>query len=113
MPELNERTNKLYIKHAVGSRMLLDVSGTQKPFELAECPRGWSFVIEQVDAETVQQLRGCARDLNIFYFVEQPGQPVHKRWFYDKDIPQLHHNAETGCLTIEIDSMMEYNNEKV
>ena len=108
------QTNEtLYIKHAIGSRMLLDVSGTHKRFTLAESPRGWSFVIETVEPAAAELLTRYAADLNLFYFVEQPGQPIRKKWFYDKDIPQIQYDPGTGRLTIELDAMMEYNNEKV
>lgn len=108
-----QTSETLYIKHAVGSRMLLDVSGTHKPFSLNESPRGWSFVIESVEPAAAELLNRYAADLNLFYFVEQPGQPIRKKWFYDKDIPLIQYDPATGRLTIELDAMMEYNNEKV
>lgn len=106
-------TKKLYIKHAVGSRMLLDVSGTHKPFELMKSAKGWSFIIEKVDSAEAELLSHYARDLNLFYFVEQPGQPIEKKWFYDKDLPQIEYDPASGRLTINLNAMMDYNNEKV
>lgn len=93
--------------------MLFDVSGTNKPFELSEAPGAWRFIIEDVEPETVQLLQANAQELNIFYFVEHPGQPVQKSWFYDKDTPLIEYNSDSRQCVIQIDSRMNYNNDKV
>jgi len=93
--------------------MLLDVSGSNKAFELSAVPGGWTFTIDGVDQETARLLQDNAPELNLFYFVEQPGQPVRKNWFYDKDRPHISYNPASGLLVIQVDSKMEYNNEKV
>ncbi|ULL17522.1 hypothetical protein DVH26_25560 [Paenibacillus sp. H1-7] len=102
-----------YIKHAIGSRMLFDVSGSRKPFVLETVPGGWRFVVEDVEPEIATLLEPSNRDLNLFYFVEQTGQPTQKYWFYDKDIPTVQYDAESKRWSIQVDSRMEYNNEKV
>lgn len=107
------KSTHLYIKHAVGSRMLLDVSGTQKPFTLQEVASGWKFAIEDIDADIASMLETNAQALNLFYFNEQPGSLTQKAWFYDKDVPRIEYDADTRRCTIQLDSKMDYNNEKV
>lgn len=102
-----------YIKHAIGSRMLFDVSGSKKPFELEKTNNGWKFIVEEVEPETAAILERESWNLNLFYFLEQPGEPTEKFWFYDKDNPLIHYDSETQRWSIELDSRMEYNNEKV
>jgi hypothetical protein len=109
----SEIIKQLYIKHAVGSRMLFDVSGNHKAFELSEVPEGWRFTIADVEQETAQLLQDNARDLNIFYFVHQPGQPVQKSWFFDKDHPHITYDETSRQCRIQIDSKLDYNNENV
>ncbi|MFD0680318.1 MULTISPECIES: hypothetical protein [unclassified Paenibacillus] len=108
-----ETKKHLYIKHAVGSRMLFDVSGRNKTFELSDCSGGWKIVIADVEPETAQLLVSNDMELNIFYFVEQPGQPVQKNWLYDKDRPLISYDNVSRQCVIQVDSKMDYNNEKV
>ncbi|MCS7459336.1 hypothetical protein N0M98_04220 [Paenibacillus doosanensis] len=103
----------LYIKHAVGSRMLFDVSGDGKPFTLEEASAGWTFQIEDVDPATAALLEENAQDLNLFYFIQQPGEPIQKAWFYDKDRPRIEYDAGNRRCTLHVDSRMAYSNEKV
>ncbi|WP_051620526.1 hypothetical protein [Paenibacillus sp. UNC451MF] len=102
-----------YIKHAVGSRMLFDVSGRRKVFSLEEKEGGWVFTVNEVEPETVALLEANIWNLNLFYFIEKPGQPLQKYWFYDKDKPQIQYDPVSLLWTIRLDSRMEYNNEKV
>lgn len=102
-----------YIKHAVGSRMLFDVSGRQKQFSLEEKENKWTFTVEDVEPETAALLEANIWNLNLFFFIERPGLPILKYWFYDKDKPELHYQADSRLWTIRLDSRMEYNNEKV
>ncbi|WP_282941610.1 hypothetical protein [Paenibacillus sp. RC67] len=102
-----------YIKHAIGSRMLFDVSGRQKAFSLEENDGKWKFTVEDVEPDTAALLDSNSWNLNLFYFFERPGLPIQKYWFYDKDKPELQYNAATRRWTIQLDSRMEYNNEKV
>ncbi|TDF96614.1 hypothetical protein [Paenibacillus piri] len=107
-------TKHLYIKHAVGSRMLFDVSASGNAFELlSSSGGGWKFVIADVEPDTVQCLRDNLMELNLFYFIEQPGQPVQKSWLYDKACPVIEYDDGSRQCVIEVDSKVEYNNENV
>jgi len=102
-----------YIKHAIGSRMLFDVTGGNKRFELKEAQGGWKFIVEDVEPEIAALLEKEIWNLNLFYFVEQPGRPMQKFWYYDKDKPSVEYNNDTKRWSIQLDSRMEYNNAKV
>ncbi|PZE22605.1 hypothetical protein [Paenibacillus xerothermodurans] len=102
----------LYIKHAVGSRMLFDVSGANKPFKLEQTGGGWTLTIHDVDPTTVELLRHNLRELNIFYFEEQAGHAAVKSWLYDKDCPAIEYDDARRCV-IRGDTKMDYTNDSV
>ncbi|MBE1443146.1 hypothetical protein [Paenibacillus sp. OAS669] len=102
-----------YIKHAIGSRMLFDVSGEQKSFSLDGKEGEWIFTVEDVEPEAAALVENNKWNLNLFYFIEEPGKPIRKYWYYDKDKPQIDYDLDSRRWTIQVDTRMEYNNEKI
>ena len=96
----------LYIRHAIGSRLLLDCKPLQLPFNISHDGESnqWRISIGNIEKEIVDRLVLNEKSLNIF-FQDVDGR---KDWYYASHSPQLTYHKKDRTLTIVVDSKMSY-----
>lgn len=97
---------RVLVKHSVTGRMLVN---STEGFTYSFDPQGELTVIT---ISGVPEAQGMAvvtlkSELNVFRFEEPAGGPVIKHWYYVGDNP-VTYEASSGCLTIAVQSEIEY-----
>jgi hypothetical protein len=95
----------LYIRHAIGSRLLWDSQKNNCGFEVAEIDGSWRFNIEVTDDIMAEKLLSNRNELNIFVIDED--DPNHKTWYYSTK-GLVEYNSTTRLITIIADKQMDY-----
>ena len=105
--------HRLYVKHAVGSRMLLDTKELGGFLHLSEVPGGWRFEISGVDLDAAREIADFREELNLFYLEEGEGEERQKWWYYGHKTPDIDYEANGRVLHITVDTRKAYSNRHV
>jgi hypothetical protein len=103
----NYMAPNLYIRHAVGSRLLLDCRHDELPFGIIPQEGKWRIVIGNVHRDTYELLDSNGKELNLFV-VNNREKSTEKDWYYASDYPELSYSDEDKTVTIVVDSKMSY-----
>jgi hypothetical protein len=95
----------MYIRHAVGSRLLWDSQKNNCSFEVANIEGSWRFIIEVTDDILAQQVLSNRNELNIFVIAED--DPNHKTWYYSTK-GLVEYNTTARLITIIADMKLDY-----
>ncbi|EGL16983.1 MULTISPECIES: hypothetical protein [Paenibacillus] len=105
--------HRLYVKHAVGSRMLLDTKEVGGFLHLSEVPGGWRFEISGVDLDAAREIADFKDELNLFYLEEGEEEEPQKWWYYGHKTPEIDYEANGRVLHITVDTRKAYSNRHV
>jgi hypothetical protein len=95
----------MYIRHAVGSRLLWDSLKHNCSYKIDQIDTNWRFVIEVSDDALAEQVMSNRNDLNIFVVADN--DPNHKTWYYSTQ-GLADYDAESRKITIIADMQMDY-----
>jgi hypothetical protein len=95
----------MYIRHAVGSRLLWDSLKHNCSYKVEQIDANWKFVIEVSDHALAEQVISNRNDLNIFVVADN--DPNHKTWYYSTQ-GLVEYHAESREITIIADMQMDY-----
>jgi hypothetical protein len=95
----------MYIRHAVGSRLLWDSLKNNCGFEVELIDGCWRFIIEVTDAILAEQVLSNRNELNIFVVAEN--KPNHKSWYYSSK-GLVDYDPTANKITIFADVLTNY-----
>lgn len=99
----------LYIRHAIGSKLLLDCQQLQLSFEITSLQDSEEIRIDKADEDIFEVLITNRNELNIFIVdTNENGATTKKDWYYATDQPQILFDADKRTLSIIVDSKMSY-----
>lgn len=98
--------NQMYIRHTVGSRLLLDSVKHNADFDILPVDGHWRFVIRLSDDKVAEEVLKFRDELNLFVVNDE--QPSVKTWYYSSD-GVVDYDKGTRTLTITADAKLDYN----
>lgn len=98
--------NHMYIRHAIGSRLLLDSKEHAASYELEpEEPSSWKFIIRITDENAAEQVVRHKDEMNLF--VVDSSNPQQKTWYYSSK-GAVEYDKTSGILIIIADAKLDY-----
>ncbi|WCN37250.1 hypothetical protein [Aneurinibacillus uraniidurans] len=97
-----------YIRHAIGSRLLLDSIQHQFGYALEPHSDKWKFTIEVNRPDLVEEIMDLKAELNLFVIENDLDGIVQKWWYYDSGEPAIAFDQTKNVLTIMVDSKKGY-----
>jgi hypothetical protein len=98
----------LHIRHAIGSRVLLDSVRDNIHYAVEPYLGEWRFILKGSWPEQVKQILQFKKELNIFITEKNEDGSIQKWWYYDKKEPRMEFNEVDKILTILVDSKQGY-----
>jgi hypothetical protein len=95
----------MYIRHAVGSRLLWDSLKHNCRYTVDQLDTNWKFVIEVTDDALAEQVMANRNDLNLFIVADH--DPNHKTWYYSSE-GIAEYDAKSRQITIIADKELSY-----
>lgn len=98
--------NHMYIRHAVGSKLLLDSKAHIASYEIeSEGTSSWKFVIHITDEQAAEQVMQHREEINLF--VVDSSNPQHKTWYYSSK-GTVEYDKTNRLLIIVADAKLDY-----
>ncbi|MED4602314.1 hypothetical protein P9314_16735 [Paenibacillus validus] len=98
--------NQMYIRHTVGSRLLLDSVKHTADFDIQPVDGQWQFVIRLADDKVAEEVLKFRDELNLFVVDDE--KPDVKTWYYSSD-GRVDYDKAGRTLTIIADARLDYN----
>lgn len=101
-------SERLLIKHAIGSRTFLDSAEGPLEFLQEQRENGFVFTIFVHKHAGVEEILRLKRELNLFIFHEENGVSAQKTWYYIGD-GDVEYNEDRETLVVQAQSQISYN----
>jgi hypothetical protein len=95
----------MYIRHAVGSRLLWDSMKHNCSYKVDQIDTNWKFIIEVSDETLAEQVMSNRNDLNLF--IVPDNDPNRKTWYYSTE-GLVEYDADAKTITIIADKELDY-----
>lgn len=98
--------NHMYIRHVVGSRLLLDSKKHTSSYEIeSDGTSSWKFIIQITDDQAAEQVIQHKDEINLF--VVESSNPQHKTWYYSSK-GNARYDKANGLLIVVADAKLDY-----
>lgn len=98
-----------YIRHTIGSRLLLDSITHGITYDVHPHMGKWKFVIALHGAsDRVEDILRFKGELNLFIAETMEDGKLQKWWYYDSREPEIEFDKENNTVTMIVDSRKGY-----
>jgi hypothetical protein len=101
-------SDRLLIKHAIGSRTFLDSAEGPLQFLQDRSKDGFVFTVFVEKNAGIEEILRLERELNLFIFHEENGVAAEKTWYYIGD-GLVEYSADLQALIVHARSQITYN----